>query len=262
MAINQPDGVIGRLGHELVWEIPAVTRSSPTRTQSMSETVVSSACIEGIRIGCSTSGSTNSSSSCVGWARPTPFHSEGRFTVGGFNRSSNFSPPDTSPNIRLMIETATAELGIVATIISVLEVAAPRTLAAAGVGTTLSTLLAIPGAFLLGTALREQSDKKQQAFEGFRDKLTASAMIDAVHKAVSMLGHKPQPLNAQGHRATNAIYFRWKQTLAHQIWVLWGIDLMRNLFIEQEWQKKYNGWVDGIAQDFYKIYNDNKNLAR
>ena len=177
--------------------------------------------------------------------------------MGGFNMSSNISPPYTSPNIRQMIETAAAGVGIGAGIISVFEVAVPRTLAAAGVGTSVATLLLPIGAFLLGTALREQADERWQVFEGFRAKLTASAISDAVHKAVSMLGHEPRPLNAQGHRAANAICFRWKQTLAYQIFASWKLDVT-----EQVWQKQYKGWVDGIAQDLYKIYNDNKNLAR
>ncbi len=169
-------------------------------------------------------------------------------------------PPVAGPSIRQQIEEGAAGVGIVASIISVLEVATPRTIAAAGVGTTVGALLLPIGAFFLGTAIREQADRRDQALEDFRNRLTGSAIIDAIKRAVSMLGHQARPLNKQGRDAALAITLRRREMIHNDIQRQLLADSYIQFHSEETWQALYDKWVEGNAQDLYKVYNNSENI--
>jgi hypothetical protein len=39
------------------------------------------------------------------------------------------------------------------------------------------------------------------------------------------------------------------------------MDSVRHFYIEEIWQAQYEKWVEGLAQDLYKIYNDSGNIV-
>jgi len=170
--------------------------------------------------------------------------------------------PDISSSGEYRIGEVLGGVGVATTIGSILETGG--TMTAAGVFGTLSGLLLPAGAFLLGTSIAEERERQKAKLAEFKMKLVGSAMLEAVAKLRSKLAStqhgKMAHLNERGHQAVNKISQAWREKMSDEFdwkWGLWtSIPYFNPSMLAAALQPVYENWVNGNAEDLYRIFAD------